>query len=214
MTKLITGFFLLFFCSSLKAQVKALTENGREVILNENGTWNYASGDTVKSNHSDSIITNPVIFHKINGATFLVKSNSVNVGVYLDPDKWIFLPHKDNQVNPEYTFQMKSQKGYAMILTEPTPIDIENMKSIALENAQKSAADAVVTHSEYRTVNNNKVLCLTMKATIKGIKFVYFGYYYSNSKGTTQLLSYGSEAMFKESFKDWQDFLNGFSVLN
>jgi hypothetical protein len=213
MTRLFITILLLIIFTSLKAQVKALTENGREVILNDNGTWRYVSPDDDNSNNSETITTNPIEFHTTIGATFLVKSNVMNVGVYLDHNKWTFLPHKSNEVNPEYSFEMKTQHGYAMMLTELTPIEIENMKVIALQNAQKVSPDMKVTHVEYRVVNNKKVLCLTMKGTIQGIKFVYFGYYYSNSNGTVQLIAYGSENMFKDSLNDWQDFLNGFTVI-
>ena len=203
---------LLIF-SSIKCQIKALTENGREVQLNNNGTWQYIAADG-NSNNPDSLVTNPVNFQTTAGATFLVKSNVLNVGIYLNHGKWIFTPHKSVEVNPEYRFESKLRNGYAMMLTEITPIDLENMKSIALQNAQKAAPDVTITHSEYRMVNNKRVLCLTMKGTLQGIKFVYFGYYYSNSNGTVQIVAYGSEAMFNNSFKEWEEFLNGFTVVN
>lgn len=188
-----------------------MTENGREVQLNDNGTWQYA--DSI-SNSSDSLATNPIEFHTTPGATFLVKSNVLNVGIYLNHTKWVFIPHKSGEINPEYKFESKLNNGYAMMLTEITAIDLENMKNIALLNAQKAAPDARITHSEYRMVNKKKVLCLTMKGTLQGIKFVYFGYYYSNQNGTVQLVAFGSEVMFKNSFKEWEDFLNGFTVIN
>jgi hypothetical protein len=213
MIRLFLILFQVVIFSSLKCQIKALTENGREVQLNDNGTWQYITTDN-DSNNSDSIVTNPIYFHTTPGATFLLKSNVFNVGIYLNHNKWIFAPHKSNEVNPEYRFESKFHNGYAMMLTEVTPVDLESMKSIALHNAQKAASDAKVTHSEYRIVNGKKVLCLTIKGTIEGIKFIYFGYYYSNPNGTTQILAYGSENMFKESFKEWEEFLNGFTVIN
>jgi hypothetical protein len=213
MIRLFIILFQLLIFSSLKSQIKALTENGREVQLNDNGTWQYTSTDN-DSNNSDSLVTNPISFHTTPGATFLVKSNVFNVGVYLNHNKWIFEPHKSSEVNPEYRFESKLHNGYAMMLTEVTEINLENMKGIALHNAQKAASDAKLTHSEYRIVNNKKVLCLTIKGTLEGIKFVYFGYYYSNPNGTIQIVAYGSENMFKESFKEWEDFLNGFIVIN
>jgi hypothetical protein len=38
---------------------------------------------------------------------------------------------------------------------------------------------------------------------------VYFGYYYSNSNGTVQLLSYSSEQYFDSIQKELENFLNG-----
>jgi Protein of unknown function (DUF3157) len=213
MIRLLTTLLLLTVFTSSKSQVKALTENGREVMLNENGTWRYVSNDD-SLDKTETITTNPANFHTTAGATFPVKSNVMNVGVYLDHNKWTFAVHSNNEINPEYRFEMKSQHGYAMMLTEITQIELERMKTIALENAQKAAPDTRITHSEYRIVNNKKILCLTMTGTLQGIKFIYFGYYYSNSHGTVQLVAYGSENMYKDSLKDWEDFLNGFTVLN
>jgi hypothetical protein len=214
MKRLAITLSLLVIFTYSKSQVKALTENGREVLLNANGTWQYVSASDSSTDSSDSISTNPASFHTAAAASFLVKSNVFNVGVFINPKKWVVTPHKSNEVNPEYRFEAKSQNGFAIIMTEPTSVELENMKNIAVINAQKAAPDIKLLHSEYRIVNNNKVLCLTMKGTIQGIKFVYFGYYYSNSNGTVQLLTYGSEKMFKESSKDWEDFLGGFTVIN
>lgn len=198
-----------------KSQIKALTENGREVILNENGTWQYVSDkDKNGSDNLNLIIVNPVNFSKPPGETFIVKSNVVNIGVYIDHSLWTFAPHKENEANPEYMFTMKSEKGYAMMITEKTEIDLVNLKDIVLKNAKDAAPDARILSQEYRIVNGQKVLCLQLSGTISGIKFMYLGYYYSNSNGTIQLVTYASEKLFNESRPDLEKFLNGFTEIN
>jgi hypothetical protein len=109
---------------------------------------------------------------------------------------------------------MKSNKGFAMMITETTPIDLESLKQIALINAQKAALDAQIVNSEYRTVDKRKVLCLQMKGTIKNIKFSYLGYYYSNEKGTIQLVTMATQKEFDGVRKELEDFLNGLVVIN
>ena len=204
--------FILFNGFPSKSQIKALTENGRQVQLYENGTWKYldSSGDY---SGMDSITTNPHFFGKTSLSTFLVKSNHLNVGVFINPKNWTFYPRKENETNPEYHFSLKSGQGYGMMITEKTPVELESLANIALINAQKAAADAKIVSKEYRTVNNKKVLCLQMTATIQGIKFVYLGYYYSNENGTVQLLSYSSQKLFSESQAEMENFLNGLTVL-
>lgn len=212
MNKLLLLFLFLAASNISTAQISALTENGRQVILFNNGTWKY-SADSAK-NHSDTIKINPAKYSKSVDASFLAKSNTVNVGIFIDPDKWTFKTHLENELNPEYRFSLKSGDGYAMLVTEKTPIDLENMRNIALINAQKAAIDAKITNQEYRTVNNKKVLFLEMSGTVQGIKFRYMGYYFSNEKGTTQLLSYTTEAMYNAASKKLETFLNGFAVIN
>lgn len=193
------------------SQTKALTDNGREVLLFENGTWKY-SDDNSNTNSilTDSLTTNKNKFIKTSQATFLVKSTNFNVGVFMNPSKWTFAPHKDNEKAPEYRFNLKSGEGYAMMVTEKTQISLENMRQIALLNAQKASVDVKETSAEYRIVNNKKILCLKFQGTIKGIKFVYFGYYYSSPNGTVQLLSYTSQQYFDSIQKELENFLNGF----
>ncbi len=79
---------------------------------------------------------------------------------------------------------------------------------------EKLRGDAKIVKEEYRIVNNQKVLCMQMRGTIKGIKFVYFGYYYSDKSGTIQLLTYTSEELFKDLQKEFEEFLNGFVVID
>jgi hypothetical protein len=206
--------FSTLFCS-LKSQVKALTENGREVVLYDNGTWKYVSNSANEiSNDKDEITTNSHSYFKGAGATFLVKSNRLNIGVFMNPTKWTFSAHKENEVNPEYTFTLKSGMGYGIIISEKTEINLLELKKVALKNAQDAAPDAKITSAEYRTVNNIKVLCMKFTGTISGIKFVYFGYYYSNSNGTVQFLTYTSEKMFDEAQTELESLLNGFTVVN
>ena len=76
-------------------------------------------------------------------------------------------------------------------------------------NARKASLDVKEISAEYRIVNNKKVLCLIFKAAVKGIKLVYFGYYYSNSNGTIQLLSFSTQQYFDSVQNELENFLNG-----
>jgi hypothetical protein len=212
MNKIILFLLLLLSFNISKAQISALTDDGKQVFLYSDGTWKYASPTVVNS--PDSIKINPVKFSKSPTATFMVKSNVVNVGVFIDPAKWTFASHHDNEVLLEYRFTLKSGNGGAMLESEKTPVNLVNMKDIALMNAQKAAVDAKIESEEYRIVNNNKILFLTMSGTIKGIKFRYMGYYFSNERGTIQLLSYTTEAMYKDARRELETFLNGLVVIN
>lgn len=213
------NFFLILLVltisNNLNAQTKALTENGREVILLDNGTWKYEN-DSINDNSIkiDTLITNKQLFTKTAGATFLVKSKNLNIGIYINPTKWTFAPHKDNESSPEYRFSLKAGDGFGMMITENTEIDLENMRQIALLNAQKASIDVKETFAEYRIVNQKKILCLKFEGTIKGIKFVYYGYYFSNSNGTVQLITFCSKQTFNGVKKELENLLNGFVEIN
>ncbi len=215
MKKLILSFLFLPFFLTTHAQISALTETGRQVTLFNDGTWKYSTENKEgKNSKPDTIKINPTKFVKSPSATFLVKSEKTNIGIFIDPDKWTFKPHLENETSPEYRFNLKSDDCFALLITEKTPFSLEIFREIALKNAQKAAVDARITNQEYRLVNNNKVHFLEMSATIQGIKFKYMGYYFSNEKGSTQLLTYTSEATYKSTFSDLETFLNGLVVNN
>ena len=72
--------------------------------------------------------------------------------------------------------------------------------------------DAKIIKQEYRIVNENKVLFIHMGCTAQGIKFNYLGYYYSDSSGSTQLVTYTAENLVDKYRSEINDFLNGFIV--
>lgn len=211
-----TLFTLFFIAISVLAQsqIKAVTEDGREVILFKDGTWKYLQDSSSHSTVGDSLPTNETKFIKTNGSTFLVKSKTFNVGIYINPTKWIFAAHKENEKIPEYRFSLKSGDAYAMMITETIEIDLDNLRQIAFSNAQKVSLDIKETNAEYRIVNNKKVLCLKMQGTTKGVKFAYLGYYYSSPNGTVQLVTYSSQKDFESNQKEMENFLNGFVELD
>ena len=197
---------LIFIAVQLvNAQIYAITSTGDEVILHENGTWGYLNDSTSQ----DGIIPiNDREFLKDKKSTFLVKSKKLNVGIWINPKSWGFRKGTENDAF-EFQFQKKSGDLYAMLISEKMQIPIENLKRIAIENAKRAAPDINVIKEEYRNVNGIKVLMMQMSGTIQSMKFIYYGYYYSNPRGTIQLLAYTGESLFPEYQDDIEEFLNG-----
>ena len=202
---------LLFVSSSIicTAQIKAVTENGDEVILRTDGTWSYTDSKTETASKID---TSRIIYKKNEKASFLVKSNKLSCGVYIDPKKWSFSKNKGDETS-EIGFTLKEKDGYAMLITEKIEIPFETLKVAALSNAKDVAPDVSIVKEEYRKVNNRFVLMLQMAGTLSGIKFMYFGYYYSSPNGTVQLITYTSSNLFIDYADDLEDFLNGFVII-
>ena len=214
MKRLLLIFILSSFFSSLKSQIKALTESGREVALYENGTWKYIT-DSLNGNTEDSneLKLNPIPLFKLASSSFLVKSKVFNVGVAINPAKWKF-SKPENDEDFEYQFSSKIKDIFVSMITEKTGIPLTSMPYVALTNAKKASIDVRLAHQEYRMVNNSKVLCLELRGTIQEIRFVFLGYYYSNDTGTLQLVSYTSERLFDQNKKEMEEMLNGLTVIN
>ena len=191
------------------AQTAAVTSNGDEVVLYNDGTWKFTSR---LDSSTKKIDTNKTVFLKNNDATFLLKSSIATVGVNLNPKKWSFSKSGTNP-EAEYSLQLKGEDAFGMLIVERTEIPMENLSNIALENARKAAPDIKIVEQQYRIVNGTKVLCLQMNGTIQGIKATFFGYYFSFEKGSIQFVTYTSQNLFKNYKSLMEELLNGFVVL-
>ena len=205
MKKIISIIFLVVFTLSASAQEKAITETGEVIILYKDGTWKYQDKeDSVKT----VIPVSKKIFKKDNKSSFLLKSKNVGLGFWLNPKKWSF---KKATENPQAEYEIRLKKGdlYGMLITEKFEIPLENLKTIAYDNGKSFSPDLKIIKEEYRIVNGLKVLFMQMNGTIQGIKFSYYGYYYSNKSGTVQFITYTSQNLLDSYQKDCEEILNG-----
>jgi hypothetical protein len=202
---------LILLEPTIQAQNKAITEDGEEVILYDDGTWTYADGSTIEE--SIDIPKNPKEFKKSASSSFLLKSRVFDIGFHINPKKWKFSKGENNG-DAEYELELKEGDLYGMIITEKIEIPLLSLRSIALENARNASPDIKIVDEEYRTVNGQEVLMLRMDGTLAGIKFSYFGYYYSNEGGTVQFITYTAQSLLDEYKEDCEDLLNGLVVLD
>ena len=210
MKKITLALFGLLIVSLLEAQQKAVTETGDEVILYDDGSWKYQNEDQLLEKE---IPINPNKFEKDEKSTFLLKSNRLNVGFWLNPKMWSFKKAIDNP-DAEYELQLKEGDLYGMIISEKLEIPLETLKMIAVENGKAAAPDLKIVKEEYRTVNGIKVLLLQMNGTMQGIKFTYYGYYFSNTNGTVQFITYTSQNLVESYKPKIEKLLNGIVELN
>ena len=140
------------------AQQRALTEDGKEVVLFDNGTWKFVNESDAKA--LETTITNNNLFEKSRNASFLMKSKKLDVGVYFDPKKWKLATQK---ISPhvEYFFaERNSNDGYfGFMITEKVQIaTLKNLKDLIIENVNRNVDYFRLKESEYRTVKGVKVL--------------------------------------------------------
>lgn len=208
--KILFGLLCAGFSQVCTAQKKAVTDLGEEVILYDDQTWKYAD----KSQAAETEIkTNPAAFKKSEQAAFLLKSSKLNVGFWLDTKKWKFAKATRNP-SAEYELRLIDKDLYGMIIVERMEIPLLTLRNIAIQNAQKIAPDTRIMQEEYRTVNGQKVLFLQMDGTTQGIKFSYYGYYYSSPNGVVQFVTYTAQNLIKTYQKEIDELLNGFVEVN
>jgi hypothetical protein len=204
MKKLFIATLLLLAATSYASQI-AITDTGEKVILNSDGTWVFADS---AQKPAKSIETNKKKFEKPKDSTFLLKSTKNNSAFWINTAKWSF-EKTEAETAREYQFQLKGKDLYGMAITEGIEIPLESLANLALTNARGAAPDAKLIMQEYRVVNGKKVIYMEIKGTIQGIDFTYHGYYYSNSSGSTQLVTYTATNAVAKYKSEINDFLNG-----
>jgi hypothetical protein len=205
---ILTSIILLFGAYSY-AQIGGLTETGDRVILYDDGTWTYVD-DSLLIN--EEIPMNEEEFIKDNKSSFLIKSSKLNIGIWLNPKKWTFTKAKENE-DAEYEFYQKGEDLYGMLISEKIEIPVLSLKGIALDNARSVSPDIRIVREEYRMVNGVKVLMMQMSGSIQGMKITYLGYYYSNTNGTIQFLTYTAQNLLDDYRNDMENLLNGLVLL-
>lgn len=206
MTRLIclAGTILILIAGNSQAgDIRGTTDDGRKVLLRDDGTWEYAAA--AKTSRATASGTH----EKPSEATTLFKAKGDKFLLWYDPLTW---HQKKSADGDKTTFVHKDGDVYAMVLAERFGMTLEALKDLAIRNAQKAATDARVTSEEYRTVNGKKVLCMKMEGTIEGIQFIYYGYYYAGKAGIIQLITYTAQNLLPEYEADMTQFLNGLVI--
>lgn len=192
---------ICFASSAVHSQViKAVTEDGREVILRSDGTWKFVEDSTDVADTSDSVFVKPA------SSTDVLKLKGDHFEIWYDPSLWIMRPSQD----PDKT-QLEEKNGdvYAIIIAERFQMTLDNLKQMALNNALKAAPDAQIIYQQYRNVNGRRLLCMKISGTINSIKFVYYSYYYAGPAGILQLITFTSANLLPEYESEMTDFLDG-----
>jgi hypothetical protein len=182
----------------------ATTEDGRKILLYPGGTWRL-----LKTPVSEPSTTRA--YQRPTEAKLFVKAPKGPFGVWINQQKW----KQDSPVEEDatkITFHHKKGDAYAMLIAERLSIPTESLKKMVLAEAKGAAPDVRVISEEKRTLNGKKILCLKMGATIENIPFVYYGYYYSGSDGTLQVVTYTGPNFFDEFKSDFEEFLNGTQI--
>lgn len=173
----------------------AKTEDGKDVILRDDGTWHFV-GDGKKDKKASTV-------YKGKHGTFTIT---------LSPGVWI---KKEKPSNPdmEAMFTHKDGDVIAWVTVERLRIPIDTLKKAVLDNVREHDKEASIVESKKRTVNGIEVLFLTINARVDGIPFTYLYCLYSGKAGAIQLVTVTGQHLFKEYRSEMEAFLNGFAIV-
>jgi len=198
---------LLGLSLGVYATQRGVTEKGDEVLLEDDGTWRYVKAPPAGTENMQ-IGLSSIRFSRPAADTFPVRSSRSSAVAYIDPKKWRFTKGQMG-ADVEYNFQSLEGDLYGYMITERIALPLDTLGEIALNNLRKVAPDAEVQQKEYRYVNDRKMLYMRMNATMRGMKFVYSGYYFSDDNGTTQFLAMTTSNLAQAKVPAIEAFLDG-----
>jgi len=193
---------LLHPASLAAADVEATTADGRKVILRDDGTWALAAAAAPVTRNLSS---------KPAGATQVIQSKKGFVELWYDPAKWTQRTKFSNE-SAEFALEHNAGDAFAIAIIERIGMPFATLRKVALDNALSTAPDARITLEEERTINGTKLVALQIDGTFSGIPFRYYGYYWSGTAGTFQVVTFTSQNLFEEVAGDFTDLLNGVVV--
>lgn len=166
---------------------------------------NFYSDDSIYENKT-KYFANPYASNK------LYTSNRFKIGIYAD-DTWKF--KKSNTNKPwEFLLRNKSDDSYMFFYTESSSnTKLVDFNKSVYSNAESFMTDIELVKSEYRNVNNLKILSVQIRGKIKGKKMEMINYFYIDNLVFLQLCLMSKQSYFKSSQKDYEKLLNGLVLI-
>jgi hypothetical protein len=189
----------------LAAEQRARTEDGKEIILRDDGTWIYAPEPKDDKGPAPRYKKDPRAVQQYKGrrGTF---------ALWLVPETWKQSEKPSNEV-AEVEFKNKDGDGYGMIIAERLVIPLETLKKVAIENIRKVDKDAAILEEEKRVVNGTEVLSMVINMKPEGIGVTMYSYYYVGKEGAIQVVTWAGQNLFQELRPELEAFLNGFEII-
>jgi hypothetical protein len=193
-------FALAMSLPALGADQRAKTEDGRDVILHDDGTWSYAKPSKTEASQKDR------------RATEIYRGKHGTFTLSLIPGVWK-KSLKPSSPAAEVEFTHKDGDAMAMVIAERIAVSPAVLKETVLKNARNADPEAKIIKEEKRTVNGSDVTFLTINAKVQGIPFTYMYDLYTGDAGTIQILTFTGQNLVNEYRADIEALLNGFEVL-
>jgi hypothetical protein len=203
MNKIFLSITMLLLTIRAGAQITAITEEGKSVILFGNGTWCYLN-DSVKTSTLDL-----PHFSKPKNSNGLLKGKKNKYEICYRTDQWKLLPDTVFK-DADYALEHREGDLMAMIITQRMQIPLIKIKESAIESFRKNNTEFKISEEQKIMVNGSTGLLLKIDALVDGIPVSYLNGYFSTGEGTFQLITYTGYNLFDHYRNDMMEFISGF----
>lgn len=179
--------------------LRAITEDGRKVILSPDGKWRFDAS-------APGSVTTPAD----TGSPYrtLVKKISFK----FDTNSWVMQPRKDGADVNKRNFQHKSLPLYGMVIADEIPVSMDAMKGLIVANARAAGATTTVLIDETKLLGGKNVGFIRMAASLNGIDFMFNTNYYGEAEGNVQVTCYTAQSVFHKYQEDCGKFIAGLTI--
>jgi hypothetical protein len=184
---------------SISAQdIRAVTEDGRKVVLSQDGRWRFDRTSLAPSAAVDSVSPYQTAVPRFS--------------VAYDASKWVLSPKRDGDEINKRTFRHKSLPVHAVIIADEIPLATDALKNIILSNAQSAGATTTVLLDQEKQLSGKDVGFLRFAANLKGMDFVFSSHYYGDGDGNIQVMCFTAQSIFFKYEGECQQFLAGLTI--
>ena len=179
--------------------LRAVTEDGRKVLLSPDGKWRFDGSAPVVQAPPD-VETSP---YRPAVKRFSVAFNAAD---------WTLRPKQEGDGPNKRSFQHKTLPLHAMVISDEMPANNAAIKSVILSNAKSAGATTTVLMDETVRIADMEVGSLRMAAAMKDLEFVFWSYYFANEDGNIQVTCFTAQALFYKYAEECRKFLAGFKI--
>ncbi|RHX79936.1 hypothetical protein DLM76_14245 [Leptospira yasudae] len=200
--------FLLFIILATEgfATEEATTKSGKKVILNSDFTWKYANEASEKNKSNEK--TKGLNLTKSEEHNAELKSESGEFTIWYNPKKWNQSAQKSNKVS-EFEFENKKRSGYAMVIFEGLEIPMESFPELLVVNAKAIDPNAHLIETTDCKINGKAGKLIKYAALFSGMKFIFYSFVTSSSRGSIQFTTYTLENRFDLEKEEFEKLLSG-----
>lgn len=186
------------FAAFAAQDIRAITEDGRKVLLSPDGSWRI---DT-------SLPTAPPALDAGSPYQPSVKKFSVR----FNPSEWSLMAKRDDESVTKRVFQHKTLPIYGMVISDEIPTTNDALKNVVISNAKSAGSSMTVLLDETQEISGKSVGLIRFAASSKGYEFVFSTAYYGDGDGNIQVACYTVQPLFFKYQGECQKFLSGLTI--
>jgi len=196
---LLLGLSAVTLSAAFAADIKAITEDGRRVILGGDGRWSFDNAQPPGASRQP-----------LSESPFrpTVKGYSVN----FDTTKWTLSAPDKNEAANRRTFRHRTLPLYAMVVSDEIPATSEIVRNVIVANAKSAGGDPKVLADDTKSLRGKDVGMMRMLVSLNGLDFVFSTAYYGDQRGNIQVMCWTGQSLFFKYQADCQAFVEGLAI--